>query len=96
MLYHVFTHSRWLHACTHALYTHTNHHRPPSPTPPTPKKRDRTQQLDCLRSIKLTERGMLEAAEGSYISIEPYTGRAMQAHMAMQVRVRGLFVFVCM
>lgn len=28
---------------------------------------------------------MLEAAEGSYISIEPYTGRAMQAHMAMQV-----------
>lgn len=29
---------------------------------------------------------MLEAAEGSYIAIEPYTGRAMQAHMAMQAR----------
>lgn len=43
------------------------------------------RRLDCLRSVKLTRRGMLEAAEGSYISIEPYTGRAMQAHIAMQI-----------
>lgn len=43
------------------------------------------QRIDSLRSVRLTERGMLEAAQGSYISIEPYTGRAMQAHIAMQV-----------
>ncbi len=69
----------------------------PPPTHPrltksSPPNKTNGQSLDCLRSIKLTQRGMLEAAEGSYISIEPYTGRAMQAHMAMQVR----FVCLCL